>query len=1061
MSLQYHALALKFAAIWLIAFAVAIADEPDTASKSVIFTRDIQPILATHCWSCHGPDEKTRAAELRLDLRESAIDKKAIVPQKPEESLLIQRIHSADPEEVMPPPSTKKQLTEQQKKLLEQWINEDAQFAGHWAFQPIGRPTRPSPTAASGKSFVIDAIVSEELTKHNLSSAPQADKATLLRRVTLDLTGLPPTTQELNDFVQDTSPDAYRRVVDRLLSSKAYAERMAAQWLDLARYADTNGYNNDEDRTMWPWRDWVIQAFDRNMPYDRFLLEQLAGDLLPNPTQDQLIATAFLRNQGHNTEGGIIQEEYRIEYVADRVHTTATVFLGLSLQCARCHDHKYDPITQKEYYSFFALLNNLDERQASYSKFVAAEPFIRVPSPEQRDQLASLDKKLSELKAASTQREEVYRETFTQWLEQQAAESLESRFGLKMLHDLSFNQIESKPDNGRRLDSLHPDVPTKVVGQFTLVAGHAAESIQFDGASHVVVENMADFDGQSPFSIVVWVYPEADGSMAVLSKMDEAAAFRGYDLLLENGKVVSHLIHRWPDNALKVSTKETLQKGKWQQLTLVYDGSRKAAGIKIYIDGKLAALDANSDSLTDTISTAKPFHIGLRERSLPFLGRVDALQIFSGALQLSQVQETLQGKTPASIAIWIRNPAEQWTPEQQEFVKQFTLTQLDQDYVALKQQLTITEQERTTLLDQFPAVMVMKEMQPPRETFLLNRGQYDQPTEKIGPNVPAVLRSFTNLSPRNRLELAQWLTHPAHPLTARVAVNRFWENFFGIGLVKTSEDFGTTGEFPSHPELLDFLAMHFVDSGWDVKELQRLIVLSETYQQDSRITSDHLTKDPENRWLSRGPRYRLSAETIRDNALAVAGLLQPRVGGASVKPYQPEGLWEDVTVERRGKYIADQGEGLFRRSMYTFWKRTCPPPSMVSFDAPNREVCVARRSRTNTPLQSLVLLNDPTYVEAARSLAQLMMAAGGEDKQRIDDGLLRAVARPARPEELAILTELLASSRDRFAKDPTAAEKLNAVGTIPLAQNSDPCEVAAWTVVASTILNLDETISKR
>ena len=1050
-----------FGLLGLLLATPSFAQQPTPAEGPLNFVRDIQPILANHCWSCHGPDEKTRAADLRLDLMQVAIDTKAIVPTKPEESSVVTRIHSTNDEEVMPPPATKKPLTDTQKKLLERWIKEGASFEGHWAFQPIQRTTRPLANAQLGKSTIIDAIVREELTKHGLAPSPVADKATLLRRVTLDLTGLPPTKQELEQFLADDSPEAYRKVVDRLLESKAYAEKMAAQWLDLSRYADTNGYNNDEDRTMWPWRDWVIDAFDRNMPYDRFVIEQLAGDLLPDPTQTQLIATAFLRNQGHNTEGGIIQEEYRVEYVADRVHTAATVFLGLSMQCARCHDHKYDPISQKEYFRFFALFNSLDERQASYSKFVAAEPFIRVPSQHQNEQLSQIDQQLITLKEARSKREASALETLAQWLQSNSTEEVEKRFGSSVVHHFPLDTIEAKDNSIVGLDVLQPQQSALVVGQLAFAAGHKEGALQLDGATHVEVGNVADFDGTQPFAISVWVYPEGDGAMAVFSKMDEGNAHRGYDLLLENGKVVSHLLNAWPNNGLKVSAKETLQKGKWQHVCVAYDGSRKAAGLKIFIDGKPATMEVHADKLTETTATEKPFHIGLRQKSLPFKGRIDELQILHGNLQASQVLEWMEGKPIARSIAWLKTPVESWTPEQKEQAKQLTLSQLDTEYQKVLQEITAKEKARVDLTEQFPAVMVMKEMKPQRDTFILSRGQYDQPTEKVSPNVPEVLRSFTSLAPANRLELAQWLVHPAHPLTARVAVNRFWENYFGVGLVKTSEDFGTTGEFPSHRELLDFLAMYFIDSGWDVKQLQRLIVLSETYQQDSRVSAEHLAKDPENRWLSRGPRYRLTAEAIRDNALAISGLLQPRVGGPSVKPYQPEGLWEDVTVERRGKYVPDQGEGLYRRSMYTFWKRTCPPPSMVSFDAPNREVCIARRSRTNTPLQSLVLMNDPTYVEAARVLAETMVTAQSEDDARISEGYLRAVARPVKAQELTLLRELLKSARDRFAKDPEAAKKLTAVGSRPLMPNADPSEVAAWTIVASTILNLDETISKR
>lgn len=1039
------------------------AENPPSNSR-IDFVRDIQPILSNHCWHCHGPDEKGRQANLRLDLRDTAIAAKAITPGHVDSSLLVERINSPDPEQVMPPPESKKPLSDSQKDLLKKWISEGAPFATHWSFTAPIRPPVPTTENTSGKQNPVDHFVRNRLTQEGLPFSSEADRGTLLRRLTLDLTGLPPTPEELHTFLNDPSPDAYEKNVDRLLSTPAYAERMAAQWLDLARYADTNGYNNDEDRTMWPWRDWVINAFDSNMPYDRFLIEQIAGDLLPDPKRSQLIATGFLRNQGHNTEGGIIQEEYRVEYVADRVHTTATVFLGLSMQCARCHDHKYDPISQKEYFQFFSLFNNLDEKQASYSKFVAAEPFIQVPSTQQEETLNIIQKEIDSLKQRVSDKESQTEATLQLWLARNSDDEIATQFGHQPLHNFPLDEPAPNSDLSAPIsafDQLHPENQATLVGKLHWSAGHKNQAIQFDGSSHAIFGNTADFDGTKPFSISVWIYPTQSNGMAILSKMDEVDSFRGYDLLLENGKITSHIIHHWPDNALKVSTQNTVAKDTWSHVALTYDGSQKATGIKIYINGQPSGLDVLNNNLRNTTSTNKPFHLGLREKSLPFHGQIDELMIFQGQLQPENINEIFRDQPLSNIADWIKKPFTEQPPERQAYLKKIVLEKIDTEYPSIQKQLTDKQQEQTNLSQQIPYVMVMKEMQTPRETFILNRGQYDQPTEKVSPNVPAVLRSFTTMSPANRLQLAQWLVHPTHPLTARVAVNRFWENYFGTGLVKTTEDFGVTGEFPSHPDLLDYLATTFIDSGWDVKALQKLIVMSATYKQDSKITPDSFSRDPENRLLSRGPRFRLTAETIRDNALAISGLLKKTIGGPSVKPYQPAGLWEDVTVERRGKYVPDQGDGLFRRSMYTFWKRTCPPPSMVTFDAPNREVCVARRSRTNTPLQSLVLLNDPTYIEAARALAQLMIAAGGNDEQRIHAGFRRCVSRDAHVDELPLITELLKESRERFQTTPALATELNKVGTIPATPNLDPAEVAAWTIVASTLLNMDETISKR
>lgn len=1018
-------------------------------SGPIDYARDIQPILATHCWSCHGPDESSRKAELRFDLREIALSTAAIVPNKPEESGLVERIHATEIDRVMPPPETKKPLSERQKELLRRWIEQGAPYSAHWAFATPAMPSVPKSNGGGEPQSPVDAFVRERLLREGLLPSAPADRGTLLRRVTLDLTGLPPTVEQLNAFENDPSPKAYEAVVDRLLASESYAEKMASQWLDLARYADTNGYNNDEDRTMWPWRDWVIAAFHGNMPYDQFLTEQLAGDMLPNPTRSQLVASGFLRNQGHNTEGGIIQEEYRVEYVADRVHTTATVFLGLSMQCARCHDHKYDPISQSEYFQFFAMLNNLDEKQASYSKFVAAEPFIRVPSESQERELAQLDLELASLQKQIADREVASLVKFQEWLGSQSDAQLNEQLGCRELFYSPLDRIEDSATTSGSLPS---------------VEGKLGNALGFDGASHLVLGDQGGFDGDQPFSISVWIYPTSDQAMAILSRMDESAAYRGYDLLLVNGKIESHLVHQWPGNAIKVVTQKTVSNNAWHHVVFTYDGSKRGAGIKLYIDGQLSPLDIPTNSLTGGIATdpAKPFHLGRREKTLPFHGRLDELKILAGELTVQDVSQLHAGNPITQISEWIRKPLSEQTPEQQGISKQLGLKRMDPDFGQLLNTRDQKQKQRNAYADDFPAVMVMREMQPPRETFVLKRGQYDQPGDKVMAGVPLVLSSFSDMKPTNRLELARWLVHPAHPLTARVAVNRLWESLFGTGLVRTTEDFGVTGEFPSHPELLDYLAVTFVQSGWNIKALLKQIVMSETYRQESRIGADQLLRDPENRWLGRAPRYRLSAESIRDNALAVSGLLQPRVGGPSVKPYQPEGLWEDVTVERRGKYVPDQGEGAYRRSMYTFWKRTCPPPSMVSFDAPNREVCVARRSRTNTPLQALVLLNDPTYIDAARSLAmRILRSDQPSDAERIHAMYRRCLSRMAREEELAIVAGLLAETRNRFVQSAESAAKLNQSGAITLDSSLDANEVAVWTVIASAILNLDETITKR
>ena len=1020
------------------------ASEPDFASQ-------IKPILANHCWSCHGPDQQARKADLRLDRREDAIAARAILPGKASQSDLVTRIESTDPDLIMPPPETKKPLTELDRKLLKEWIDSGAKYAQHWSFAPPNQTSLANNGLARPASDRIDQLVALKLNAHGLQPSQSANPGTLLRRASLDLTGLPPTLEELEEFLKDPSENAYEKAVDRLLQSDAYAERMTSQWLDLSRYADTNGYNNDEDRQMWPWRDWVIDAYRRNMPYDQFLTEQLAGDLIPNSSLPQQVATGFLRNQGHNTEGGIIQEEYRVEYVADRVHTVATVFLGLSMQCARCHDHKIEPISQAEYYRFFSLVNNLEEKQASYSKFVGAEPFVRVPTAEQIESKKQLTAQLETLRAQLQTKENQLETDWKMWVDANSDQTIDQTLGTTLRDYVDFE--EANPQTNQQIW----DKPE----QLTFSPGKQGTAATLDNGRFLASKQLGKLESDRPFSIGVWVNVPSLGSMAILSRMDEAMNFRGYDLLLVNGKIEVHLVDQWPNNAIKISSHQTIAPNQWHHIALTYDGSKKAAGANLYIDGKPTKFDIPNNNLTGTLATDKPFHLGLREKSLPFTGSIDELRIFDGVLSGSDIERLSQLQVPEPKLTWVRKAWGELTEDQRNLAKTWTREKIDPEHGKLQAQVAQAEKTIGEIDQAAPAVMVMREMNPPRETFILKRGQYDQPTTKVEPGTPESLRIEGVDSPTNRLELARWLTHPKNPLTARVAVNRLWEQCFGTGIVRTSEDFGGSGEYPSHPELLDLLAIEFIESGWDVRGMLKQIVLSKTYRQSSRMTDEHKLKDPENRLLARGPRHRLSAETIRDNALAISGLLVRKIGGPSVKPYQPPGLWEDVTVERRGKYVADSGEGLFRRGMYTFWKRTCPPPAMVSFDAPNREVCIARRSRTNTPLQALVLLNDPTYIEAARMFASDVLRAGGNDEiSRLNYAYRKALAREILPEEIPAMRELLELARSDFGEDPKRIEEFLSVGTVKVSSELTQLDLAIWTVALCAILNLDETITK-
>jgi hypothetical protein len=727
------------------------------------------------------------------------------------------------------------------------------------------------------------------------------------------------------------------------------------------------------------------------------------------------------------------------------------------MQCARCHDHKYDPISQQEFYRFFAFFNSGTDKPAGYSNFVAAEPSIRVPSSDDRtrlDQLeqqrANQERRMQQLQAAAT-------DAATRWEKSLTPEEIRKLSLSGLLLRLPLD--ETKGDAVFSADGVRQGT---VRGKANWTGGKVGGALEFDGNTHVEIADAPTFESDAPFSIALWTYPTSRGAIALVSKMDDLAAYRGYDVLLEEGKVAVHLVRHWPDNAIKVLTKNAVSVNAWHQVVVTWDGSRKAAGLKVYIDGKVEPLVVMNDSLSGTIRTEKALHLGKRQTSIPFQGKLDDVRLYGVVLTPDNAARLAAGHPVDLPPNVLSIPPEKRTAAQQVEVGRFYLERVNKEYARLKGDLAETSRQRAELEKGFPAVMVLEELPLPRDTFRLDRGRYDQPREKVSIGVPAVLPQLPPGGPPNRLGLANWLVDPANPLTARVAVNRWWQMIFGTGLVKTVEDFGIMGEFPSHPELLDFLAAEFVHDEWDVRRLLKLIVTSSTYRQSSRCTPEQRERDPENRLLGRGARYRLSAETVRDNALAISGLLTQKLGGASVKPYQPAGLWEDVTVERRGRYVPDKGANLYRRSMYTFWKRTCPPPGLMSFDAPNREVCVARRAITNTPLQALVLLNDPTYLEAARKLAERMLGErAGKVEETLAFGFRTATARVPTAEEQRILLKIHAEVLARFRADPSAARKLLSVGESAYDRKLDEVELAAWAAIAGVILNLDETISRR
>jgi hypothetical protein len=964
------------------------------------------------------------------------------VPGHPEQSELFLRISHEDDTQRMPPKKSGRKLTPNQIEILRRWIQQGARWQPHWAFIPSVRPAVPAVKNAAWVRGSIDAFVLARLEQEGLTPSPEADRVTLLRRLTLDLTGLPPTPAEVDAFLADRAPDAYEKVVERLLHSPRRGERLAVRWLNAARYADTSGYQSDGERIMWRWRDWVIDAFNRNLPFDQFTVEQLAGDLLPGATLEQKIATGFNRNHRGNGEGGIIPEEYAVEYVVDRVETTATVWLGLTMGCARCHDHKFDPLKQREFYQVFAYFNNVPE-QGRAIKIGNSPPYIEAPTPRQQEELRLLEGRLAAAETEVAQLDPALRKAQRKW--EKKAPKLPDDWlppgGLAARLSLDGTRGKTHFVDGE------PDYGTGPVGQAAV----------FDGRRYLDAGDLGGFGFFDHFSLGAWVRPEGPQGGTILSRMLDVEQGEGYCLKLVHGKLQVHFTKRWLDDALRVESEQTLEPGRWRHVQLTYDGSRRAEGVRLYLDGKPLPTRVLLDELNQTFQTKQPFRIGAGDGPRGrFQGSIARVCIHNVCLSPEQVQVLA---VPQTLGAILALPAAKRDPAQSAKLAAYYLDNHAPEKIrqAHRSRDELRHQRRQ-LVEAIPTTMVMEEMPRPRDTHVLIRGEYDKRGEKVSPGVPAVLGAMPTPSRNDRLTLARWLVDPGHPLTARVAVNRTWQMFFGAGLVKTVDDFGTQGDFPSHPELLDWLATELVRTGWDLRSLERTIVLSATYRQASRVRPELLQRDPDNRLLARGARFRLPAEMIRDQALAASGLLVEQLGGPSVKPYQPAGLEKELGAD---PYVQDHGRSLYRRSLYTFWKRTVAPPAMVTFDAPGRETCMVRETRTNTPLQALTLLNEVAHVEAARVLAQrVLREAGPTAEERLTLAFRLVLARAPRPGELAVLRAGLEQHLADFRKDPQAAGRVVRAGEAPLDAGRDAAELAAYLAVAQLILNLDEAITR-
>jgi hypothetical protein len=1197
----------------------AFSASADKASR-IEFNRDIRALLSDNCFACHGPDDKERKGKLRLDVKEDALKPAksgdaAIVPGDVTNSQMIARITTSDEDEIMPPPKTGKKLTKQQIELLKRWIAEGATWQTHWAYEAPKRPELPKVKETKWPRSEIDRFVLAKLETEKLKPSPEADKPTLVRRATLDLTGLPPTPEEVDAFLADKSPQAYEKVVDRLLASPRYGEHQARYWLDAARYADSHGYHIDSERSLWKWRDWVINSYNRNQPFDQFTTEQLAGDLLPEATVEQKIGSGFIRANMSTGEGGAIVEEYQSKYTFDRTETTSTIWLGLTMTCARCHTHKYDPIQHREYYGLYAFFNNLNESVMDGNK-PNPDPFIKVPSPDQtkrqaelKDLLAQGRKKLEapmpEIDSQQPAWEAGWREKLTEGWTVLTPAKVQSTNGTeftitdkgsvlaagsnptKDIHEVRL-KLAPGPLAAIRLEALpHESLPMKSSaraddGNFRLseieaeiVYPESGAPAEATAASSKSAEETKKADGAKAADAKAEKKPAKptrikfttaladsaragnEAALAIDGKPEtgwqadtngvteaHAALFLPADpvTIKTNGELVVRLRYEASTSKraighfrLSAAQDETLvqllappKAEPWQVvgpfktentlqgLTNVYEPEKEIdlkksyAGVREEIkwSAKPDLEDGKANTLVQDLHGVHGAYYLYRTIKLPTARKADlslrADDLFklwvNGKLVAERTTKQKTGEEATRVTVDLKKgdnkfvwkivttqgaamftfrkdlgdtdalPADvaalfaatrKFNPDQQKKVRTVFRKLRSPEYKETFESVEKWNDENDGLEKAIPTTMVAKDMDKPRDTFMLIRGEYDKKGDKVGPGVPAILPPWPANTPTNRLGFARWLLQTNHPLTARVTVNRYWQQFFGTGLVKTSEDFGVQGENPSHPELLDWLATEFVRSGWDVKKMHKLLLTSATYRQSSKVSPQLLAKDPENRLLARGPRFRVDGETVRDSALAISGLLTDRIGGKAVKPYQPPGLWEAVSFNNSQKYVPDTGEGQYRRSLYTYWKRQSPPPNMMIFDAPTREYCVVKRPRTNTPLQALALLNDPQIVEASRAFAQRIMMEGGQTAEsRLAYGFRLATGRKITRDESRILLEVLNAENAAYEKNKEGADKLLSIGAFKADAGLDRTQLAAWTLVANGLLNLDETITK-
>jgi hypothetical protein len=1048
---------------------VALKQTPDV----IDFNYHVKPILSDKCFACHGPDTNNQKSDLRLDLAESALsahgesETLAIIPGRPGASNLIKRILSENPSEKMPPPESNLSLSIKEIAILAKWIEQGAEYKPHWSFIKPKKEKLPQIGKTEWVNNGIDYFVYNKLQMEKLKPSVMASKETLIRRLSFDLTGLPPGLEEISNFVSDTSANAYENLVDRLLQSPAYGERMAADWMDVARYSESDGYLDDKHRDFSAYRDWVIKAFNNNMSYKEFATLQLAGDLMPNPTKESVLATTFNRLHKKNSEAGIIFEEFRVEYVADRVLSVGKAFMGLSMECAKCHDHKYDPISQKNYYEMSAFFNSTNEfGSAVYGPGQVAGPSLLLTDEESDKVLAFVDSNINKAEAQLKSLNSLVPKDFERWSLNPAIirKSVEKGYSSSLSAYYPFDSFVEKGDKKYVSPNKVVNSQAAVINEPVIKKGDKNNGVFLnDFTSISLPTKMGWFDQTDPFTVSLSVYPDTQYDDAALFYHceDLRLGLKGYSMFLENNRPKFIMAFSWPTNAIQIKAKQDIPEKEWTNIAVTYDGLGKGSGLHMYLNGKEIAVEIEIDHLYKSILFQPDLHtygfngfgMGIRNHMKTFIkGGIDELKIHNTELSALEVGYSYDSILPEEI---IKNTT--GSKHRAQLLSHFMMRE-SHELNSVKERIRELNREKNQILDTIQEIMVMGDLPKPRSTYILERGVYDAQGEEVFPDVPEAVLPFGDNLPRNRLGLATWLFDKNNPLTARVFVNRLWQMHFGSGLVPSSDDFGNQGNLPSHPKLLDWLAIEFVASGWDIKAMNKLIVMSATYQQSSMLTPKLEERDKENMLLARGPSFRMTAEMIRDNALTISGLLSSKIGGPSVYPYQPDGLWDEISNKSwRYKYLQEPGEGLYRRSLYTIWKRTSAPPSMMIFDVGERGVCTVKRRQTSTPLQALVLLNDPQFLEASRVVAEnLISDYGGDVDLQLQKAYVLCTGRNPNRTELGVLTKFHNEELERFSGASEDALAYVSIGSSKVKAGLDPVRLAALATVVNSVMNTFE-----